>query len=81
MKIKQSIDLLTRDRKLITRVRERKGLTVGQLAEAVGVSRPMVAMVESGQKPAPAALLAKIARRLDLVFEAQIVAEMREKNS
>ena len=60
---------------------EDRGLTVGQLAEAVEVSRLMVAMVKNGQKPAPAALLAKIARRLGLVFKAQIVAEMREKIS
>jgi transcriptional regulator with XRE-family HTH domain len=81
MKITQAIELTDRQRATLAAARARAGLSQAQLAAAVGVSRPMVAMVESGQKPAPADLLGKIAARLGLVFSAKITAELRRKKS
>jgi transcriptional regulator with XRE-family HTH domain len=45
-------------------MREMRGMTADQLANAVGKSRPYIANIEAGRKPLPPKLLPKVADAL-----------------
>ena len=79
MLIKQSLTLTDDQRQLIVHRREKLGLTPAALADMVGVSRPMIVQIESGAKPAPSALLEKIAAALSLEMTAKVVVSLRPK--
>lgn len=51
---------------IVAHERKRKKLTQGDLAKHLGVSQPTVTRLEAGRWPVPIALMALLARTLDL---------------
>lgn len=49
----------------IREIRRREGLTISELAQAVGISDPHLRNIETENKPARPEHLARIAKRLD----------------
>jgi XRE family transcriptional regulator, fatty acid utilization regulator len=54
----------------IREIRQREGLTISQLANAVGISDPHLRNIETENKPARPEHLSRIARRLDCNLQA-----------
>lgn len=51
---------------LIKKIRKESGLTQGQLASALKVSKVLIAMIETGQKPISKKMILKLADVLDI---------------
>lgn len=77
MRITQALTLTKRQRATLSRARLDAGLSTTELAAAVGCSQPMITQIETGAKPAPPALLRRIAKRLGLEFSAKLSVELR----
>jgi transcriptional regulator with XRE-family HTH domain len=50
--------------KLLKEIREESGLTQGQFANAIGVSKILVSMIETGQKEASKSFVFKLSEKL-----------------
>jgi len=51
---------------LIKKIREESDLTQNQLAEVLEVSKVLIAMIETGQKPVSKKLISKLAKKLNI---------------